>query len=128
MKINFGFYNFASEKTFGKERIEELRNIEQRLLANEPVQYILGQADFYGLKFKVSPSVLIPRQETEELVYWILQSIKKQTATIPIKLLDIGTGSGCIPIALKKEKFRSGSIGYRGEYGGFTDSQGKCST
>jgi len=70
----------------------------QRLLQYEPVQYILGYAEFYGLKFKVSPAVLIPRPETEELVELTLSEIKNPKS----KILDIGTGSGCIPIALKK--------------------------
>lgn len=82
---------------------QELQHILNRLLQQEPVQYILGQADFYGLKFKVNRNVLIPRQETEELVYWILETIQKEIKTTPLKLLDIGTGSGCIPITLKKK-------------------------
>jgi len=69
----------------------------------KPIQYILGNVDFYGLKFYVNGQVLIPRNETEELVDLILNDIK----LLPIKnqnlsILDIGTGSGCIPIALKK--------------------------
>jgi len=80
--------------------LEKLQAIQARLATNEPVQYILGQADFYGLKFKVTPDVLIPRPETEELVYWILESVNKSSA---IKIVDIGTGSGCIPITLKKK-------------------------
>lgn len=78
---------------------DTFQTIQQRLLKQEPVQYILGQADFYGLKFKVSPDVLIPRSETEELVHWILTS---NQLTVP-SILDIGTGSGCIPISLKKK-------------------------
>ena len=69
-----------------------------RLLEYEPIQYILGYAEFYGLKFKVSPAVLIPRPETEELVELILSEIKNPKSEI----LDIGSGSGCIPISLKK--------------------------
>jgi release factor glutamine methyltransferase len=64
---------------------------------NFPIQYILGEAYFYELTFKVNDSVLIPRPETEELVELILKENTK-----PKSLLDIGTGSGCIPIALKK--------------------------
>jgi len=84
---------------FSAEAYKKLALIESRLLTGEPIQYILGQADFYGLKLHVSPEVLIPRQETEELVAWILQTLKKVTTS---QLLDIGTGSACIPIALKK--------------------------
>jgi len=93
----FKIFNFQSAQPFSQT--EQLLEIQQRLLKNEPVQYILGQADFYGLKFKVTPSVLIPRPETEELVYWILEEI----STPNLSILDIGTGSGCIPITLKRK-------------------------
>jgi len=93
----FKLFDYQSEKVFTE--IEELQNIEERLLKNEPVQYILGQADFYGLKFKVTPAALIPRPETEELVYWILEN----RPNINPSILDIGTGSGCIPIKIKKK-------------------------
>jgi len=66
----------------------------------KPIQYILGKADFYGLKFMVNQHVLIPRPETEELVQLIIK--EKSSSQLPISILDIGTGSGCIPIALKK--------------------------
>lgn len=71
-------------------------NILKRLLQWEPIQYITGTADFYGLKFYVDRHVLIPRQETEELVQWIIKSEQRQSADI----LDIGTGSGCIAVSL----------------------------
>lgn len=77
----------------------DLNTILLRLLTHEPVQYILEEADFYGLKFKVNKAVLIPRPETEELVALIEEEIKGSTS---LHLLDIGTGSGCIPIALAK--------------------------
>lgn len=69
-----------------------------RLMKREPIQYVLGQTEFMGLPFKVDPRVLIPRRETEELVEWILSEVKDQM----VDVLDIGTGSGCIPIAIKK--------------------------
>lgn len=72
-----------------------------RLLKGEPVQYISGFAWFYGLKFKVNKHVLIPRPETEELVEWILADCKSSRLG-KIRILDIGTGSGCIAIVLKK--------------------------
>jgi len=70
-----------------------------RLSLGEPLQYVMGVADFYGLKFKVDPSVLIPRPETEELVALIINKEKDST---DLKFLDIGTGSGCIAITVKK--------------------------
>jgi release factor glutamine methyltransferase len=71
--------------------IKDLKN-------NKPIQYILGKTEFYGLPFRVNPHVLIPRPETEELVDLIIRENKGNT----LRILDIGTGSGCIPITLKK--------------------------
>lgn len=68
---------------------------------NQPIQYILGEAHFFNLVFKVNSNVLIPRPETEELVELILKDCKDKDFDNP-DILDIGTGSGCIPIALKK--------------------------
>ena len=79
----------------------KLNNILQRLQTGEPIQYILGHTEFYGLPFKVNPSVLIPRPETEELVEWILNTVGTSQLTTS-NILDIGTGSGCIAISLKK--------------------------
>jgi release factor glutamine methyltransferase len=90
-------------RDISENEIETLESIKNRLLENEPIQYILGEADFYGLKFRVNASVLIPRSETEELVYWILEVGKKEQKNPNFSLLDIGTGSGCIPITLKKK-------------------------
>jgi release factor glutamine methyltransferase len=83
----------------GKSEHKELMLFLDRINKNEPIQYILGEADFYGRKFNVSPGVLIPRNETEELVDLIVKDFKERK----IKVLDIGTGSGCIPITLVKE-------------------------
>jgi release factor glutamine methyltransferase len=87
------------------EQIEELKKILIRLKDNEPVQYALEEAWFAGMKFKVNKNVLIPRPETEELVDWIVKEINIQYSTpnVQYSILDIGTGSGCIPIALKKK-------------------------
>ncbi|MDB5135384.1 MAG: prmC [Mucilaginibacter sp.] len=83
------------------EQAEPIDKILARLKTGEPIQYILGYTEFYGLEFKVNPSVLIPRPETEELVQWAISSVgNKQLVTNNI--LDIGTGSGCIAISLKK--------------------------
>lgn len=81
-------------------------SILPRLVAGEPLQYVLGVADFFGLKFKVNSAVLIPRQETEELVAWVLSELKTAPHFSIIQqpvLLDIGLGSGCIGITLKKK-------------------------
>lgn len=77
---------------------QEIKYIAARLKNNEPIQYILGTTEFYGLPFHALPGVLIPRPETEELVQWILQD----NQLVYPQILDIGTGSGCIAIALKK--------------------------
>lgn len=71
----------------------------KRLKEKEPIQYILGEAPFHGLKLKVTKDVLIPRPETEELVDLIVKNPSNQ-----LKILDIGTGSGCIPISIKKTR------------------------
>ena len=77
----------------------ELEEIAKRLLQGEPIQYVLGQADFCGRTFLVNEYVLIPRPETEELCQWITS----QGDRPPVRLLDIGTGSGCIAITLAAE-------------------------
>jgi len=69
------------------------------LIKGIPIQYIIGVTEFYGLPFKVSPAVLIPRPETEELVSWILKEVD---STANLNILEIGTGSGCIAISLAK--------------------------
>lgn len=71
-----------------------------KLKAHKPIQYVLGEAEFYHLKFKVNQNVLIPRPETEELVDMVIKKFKTSTQTLNI--LDISTGSGCIPISIKK--------------------------
>lgn len=82
-----------------QEQQANLHKTLERLLQNEPVQYVLGEADFYGMKFFVDSNVLIPRPETEELVAWIVADYKEKPE---VNILDIGTGSGCIAIALAK--------------------------
>ena len=93
--------------------LHELTRVVQRLQQFEPVQYVLGEAPFAGLKFFVDKNVLVPRPETEELVAWIVSNVKeegkkvfeKATAgadkTDELKILDVGTGCGCIALALK---------------------------
>ncbi len=88
----------GKDKQFLPEQRNELEDILQRLLRNEPVQYVLGEADFCGETFSVGSGVLIPRPETEELVAWIGETMP----ATPCKALDVGTGSGCIAISLAK--------------------------
>lgn len=78
---------------------ESVKSIVKRLLIFEPIQYILGKTEFYGLTFYVEPGVLIPRFETEELVDLIIKQTSEKEKP---KILDIGCGSGCIAVALKK--------------------------
>ncbi|MEL0650943.1 peptide chain release factor N(5)-glutamine methyltransferase [Algibacter sp. TI.3.09] len=75
--------------------LEALILLEQQI----PIQYILGETEFYGLTFKVNDNTLIPRPETEELVSWVLKSVEENKS---INILDIGTGSGCIAISIAK--------------------------
>ena len=76
----------------------ELRQIQQRLLTGEPVQYVLGRAEFGGRWFRVAPGVLIPRPETYELCQWVIEEERGE-----LSILDIGTGSGCIACTLAAE-------------------------
>jgi release factor glutamine methyltransferase len=97
-------YSKAKLKAFPEtvltdEQSEKLTIILDQLKTGEPVQYILGNTEFYGLPFQVNSNVLIPRPETEELVSWIIES----AVSPDINVLDIGTGSGCIAITLKHE-------------------------
>jgi release factor glutamine methyltransferase len=107
------FFNLLADKQLGLSRIEialqpekEISEAEKlefdkaisRLENFEPIQYILGDTEFFGLPFRVDNNVLIPRPETEELVDWIVDKTQNNEATI----MDIGTGSGCISISLAK--------------------------
>ncbi|MDE7348030.1 MAG: peptide chain release factor N(5)-glutamine methyltransferase [Muribaculaceae bacterium] len=78
---------------------QEIDGIVDRLILGEPIQYITGRARFYGMDFNVGPGVLIPRPETEELVDWIVEDSKDRE---DLAILDIGSGSGCIAIALAR--------------------------
>ena len=94
-----------NELEYLKKYIHPEDNLEEaikRLEQGEPVQYIVGDVDFYGNIIKVNKNVLIPRRETEELVEKTGEFIKKLFPNQEISIIDIGTGSGCIPITLKK--------------------------
>lgn len=80
-----------------KEKVEKFEELAARLKNNEPIQYVIGYEYFYGEKFIVDESVLIPRPETEELIEWILDDFPNKN----VRVLDIATGSGCIAISLK---------------------------
>jgi release factor glutamine methyltransferase len=81
---------------FSEEQRKVLQNYVEKLKRGLPIQYVLGETEFFGLHFTVNDAVLIPRPETEELVQWMVEEIKHDSL-----ILDIGTGSGCIAIALK---------------------------
>lgn len=87
---------------FSAEEIGTWNAILEQLKKEIPIQYLLGKTSFYGLDFEVNADVLIPRPETEELVDWILESQKSKDDSPILKILDIGTGSGCIAISLAK--------------------------
>ncbi len=101
--------DFTLNPDFEIENTSEWETIISDLKQEKPIQYILGEAWFYGLKFKVNENTLIPRSETEELVEWIIESQKSKVKSqknvtssgVEMSILDIGTGTGCIPISLK---------------------------
>lgn len=110
------FFYLTLEKLYQKKRIDlalqpdlamdevqfaQWENVLAELKVYKPIQYILGETEFYGLPFLVNKNVLIPRPETEELVELILVESRKSKVE-SLRILDIGTGSGCIPISLKK--------------------------
>tara|TARA_R110002072_G_scaffold117511_3_gene248662 strand:+ start:8000 stop:8863 length:864 start_codon:yes stop_codon:yes gene_type:complete len=85
-----------------KENEDPLFFALSQLKQERPIQHILGKAHFCELEFRVDENVLIPRPETEELVYWIINEVQKGDPREEVKILDIGTGSGCIAISLAK--------------------------
>ena len=87
---------------FSETEIQEWNSILGKLKLQIPIQYILGSTEFYGLPFLVNENVLIPRPETEELVQWIISNNLTIQKSNNLKILDIGTGSGCIAISLAK--------------------------
>jgi len=90
----------STDRNLSDDEISAITSAEKRLLNNEPVQYILNEAWFYDAPFYVDRNVLIPRPETEELVNWVIKENKNNST---FSILEIGTGSGCIPITLKRK-------------------------
>lgn len=88
------------EKKLSETQLDQFGDALLRLKKHEPIQYITGETQFFGLNFKVNKSVLIPRPETEDLVLWILDDFNERKEEL--KILDIGTGSGCIAVSLAK--------------------------
>ena len=88
----------GKDTTFSVNERKQLDDILVRLQKLEPIQYIIGTEEFYGLTFEVNKHVLIPRPETGELVDWIIREHKYGR----VRILDIGTGSGCIAVSLAK--------------------------
>ncbi len=101
----------AKQQQLSNSTLTQLNNKLEQLLTHKPIQYVLGEAWFYKMKFSVNEHVLIPRPETEELVEWVVTEIRnkkleirnKKVSNSTFTILDIGTGSGCIAIALKRE-------------------------
>lgn len=91
----------AFDRPLSADDLQTLKPLILKRAKHEPLQYITGSTNFFGLEFRVTPSVLIPRPETEQLVELMLADFPN---TKSLNVLDIGTGSGCIPVALKKER------------------------
>lgn len=96
-----------ADKEFSEAEISNWNFILEKLKTQIPIQYILGTTHFYGSEFIVDENVLIPRPETEELVDWIVKLNTKLSKKKDLKILDIGTGSGCIAISLAKNILNS---------------------
>ena len=94
---------FLNEKILLPKMLDEFDELLRRRLRREPISYILGEHEFWSLPFKVTPDVLIPRPETEILIEIVLQIVKNSEEDYQGAILDIGTGSGAIAIALARE-------------------------
>ncbi len=88
------------DQPVGEDELIRFRELVRRRLKNEPVQYLVGTTEFYGIEFAVSPAVLIPRPETEHLVEAVIDRVRDERLPRTARILDIGTGSGIIAITL----------------------------
>lgn len=106
LKMNRVEVSLSRKLDVSTSALTQLKEVTSRLSLSEPIQYIIGTTEFYGMEFQVNPATLIPRPETEELVDWIItdkaESFVKSETQEKLKILDIGTGSGCIAISLAK--------------------------
>ena len=112
LKMNRVEVSLSRKMDISTSSLTQLNEVTSRLSLSEPIQYIIGSTEFYGMEFQVNPATLIPRPETEELVEWIVNDTKKlatsslsgveKNITEKVTILDIGTGSGCIAISLAK--------------------------
>jgi len=100
LKMDSTTYLLSSETKVSDEILVQLRDDVDRLFRHEPLQYVLGCTSFYGLEIQCSPAALIPRPETEELVDWVLSEVQLPSCA----LIDLGTGTGCIPLAIKAKR------------------------
>lgn len=93
-------YMMSKNATVSESDLLFFRAVVKRLLEGEPFQYVIGETYFYNIMLQTTPQALVPRPETEELVEWVLMELPEKF----YRILDIGTGTGCIPLAIKKER------------------------
>lgn len=103
LKIEYTQLMLKMQEPLTDEQQQQFKQLVDQHVAGTPVQYLIGQEEFYGRPFKVTPDVLIPRPETEELVYTTLNKMSSLFPSKSLKFADIGTGSGAIAISMKKE-------------------------
>jgi len=100
LQIDRTSFHKLQQTLLTKEQLQQLSKLSEEVLTGKPLQYVIGESWFCGLKLLVNSHVLIPRPETEELVEWIITNCRFPVSNLQI--IDIGTGSGCIALALKK--------------------------
>lgn len=103
LRSSRGFLNSFYEKEVPEKFLEAMRRAMRRLVAGEPLQYVLGEWDFRTLTLKCDPRALIPRPETEELVTRVLKWLKENPSDEPRFIVDVGTGTGAIILSLAAE-------------------------